>query len=152
MIQTIHGFLLKCTSGLTAHRLETFILLCSSLLLGRSETVPYSVVELLVAALLSEWEWVITELFRSSQETAQHNSTDQIETQVTSPDWQRRNMYGTNIHFWSHVLQLQLSLKRTYWPCQFQKQFNYCAIFFWKFGFELIGTQISYKHSTSQTK
>ena len=46
--------MLKSTSVLTAHPLETFILLCSSILPGRSGTVPYFLVALLVAALLSE--------------------------------------------------------------------------------------------------
>ena len=47
-----HGFMVKFTSGLTAHRLETFILFCSSFLLGRSGTVLYSFVALLVAVRL----------------------------------------------------------------------------------------------------
>ena len=54
ILQGSHGFMLKCTFGLTAHRLETFILFCSLFLLGRSGVVPYSFVALLVAALLSE--------------------------------------------------------------------------------------------------
>ena len=54
IIQGIHGFMLKCTSGVTAHHLETFILLCSLFLLGRSGSDPYSLVALLVAVLLSE--------------------------------------------------------------------------------------------------
>ena len=63
--QGIHDILIKCTSGLTARHLQKFILLCSSFLLGRSGRVRYSLVVLLVAALLSEWEWVNTELFGS---------------------------------------------------------------------------------------
>ena len=51
-----HGFILKCTYGPTAHRLETFIMFCSSFLLGCCRTVPYSFVALLV-------DWVNTELF-----------------------------------------------------------------------------------------
>ena len=39
--QGIHDFMLKCTSGLTVHRLEMIILSCSSFLAGRSGTVPF---------------------------------------------------------------------------------------------------------------
>ena len=79
--------MLKCTSGFIPHRLKTFILLYSSFPLGRTGTVPYFLVALLVAALLSEWKCVNPELFCSWLETARHNNTDWNKIQVTSPDW-----------------------------------------------------------------
>ena len=48
--------MLNCTSGLTAHPLETFVLFPPSILLGHSGKVHFCPVELLVAAQLSEWE------------------------------------------------------------------------------------------------
>ena len=54
MLQKIHGFMLKCTSGFTANRLETFILFCSSLLPDRFGMVPYFLVALVVAELVLE--------------------------------------------------------------------------------------------------
>ena len=103
LIKRVLGYMLKCTSGFTAHRLETIILLCSSFLLGRSETVSYSLVALLLAALQSEWEWVSTELFPCWLETAQHNSTDWNEIRLTSLDWMRWSSNGINTHSRSHA-------------------------------------------------
>ena len=37
--QGIHDFMLNCSSGLTVHRLKTFILSCSSFLTGRCGSV-----------------------------------------------------------------------------------------------------------------
>ena len=54
MLQGIHGLKLKFTSGLTARRSETNILFCSSFPPGHSGTIPFSLVTLLVAALLPE--------------------------------------------------------------------------------------------------
>ena len=82
---------------------SSIILLCCSFLPGRYGTVLYSFAELFVAALLSEWRWVNTELICSWLE--RHTIiADSKEFQVTAPDWKRRNTYGTNIHIWSHAL------------------------------------------------
>ena len=54
LTQGIDDFMLECTSSITANRLETFILYCSSFLPSHSRTVPYFFVALLTATLLSE--------------------------------------------------------------------------------------------------
>ena len=117
--------MLECTSRFTSHHLETFLLFCSSFLLSHSGTIRCSLVALLVAALLSKWQWVKTKMPSSRSETTQHNSTvHRNENQTVSPDWLRRNTYEINLHVRTHALQIAVVIKLLHWHCQVQFQLS----------------------------
>ena len=141
IIQRICDFVLKYTSGLIAHRLETFILSCSSFLPNGSRTVPYIFCSIFVATLVSEQRRVKRELSRSWLETAQHKCTNWKVIQVKSPEWWRWNTLKSGsliaVVIKANLLTLSVSLKIT-------------ALVFGKGGFVLMSTKVIYKYSTNQ--
>ena len=110
-----------CTISERYYDFYLFLLVSSLFLPGRSGTIPYSLVALLVAVRLSQWKWVKTESFRIWLEETQHSSTNWNGFHVTSPYRYRRNMYGTNIYFWSQALCTAVVINlKTFWHCQFR--------------------------------